>query len=70
MSYSDLLTDLKNIYFFENIDDDILKELSTQLKPISLSQGEMLFKEGEHGDALYIVLNGRSNSYSGRRKAI
>ena len=50
---------LKNI--FGPLDDSLLTDLSNQLERIEVPGGSALFRQGDPGDSLYILLRGRLN---------
>jgi len=56
---TDLLAHLKKFYLFENINENILETLSTNVSHQILSKGEMLFQQGALSDALYFVIKGQ-----------
>ncbi|MCA0403137.1 MAG: patatin-like phospholipase family protein [Proteobacteria bacterium] len=45
--------------FFQNIKSTLLKELASQFSPLLLSGGELLIQQGEPGDSLYLIIQGR-----------
>ena len=55
----DLMTILLSTDLFRSLDVDLLKEVAANLCRICLSPGDQLIKQGEPGDALYIVLRGQ-----------
>ena len=44
---------------FKNLEDAVLDEMATQVEIIRVPGGEPLFQQGDPGDSLYIVINGR-----------
>ena len=44
---------------FEGLDDDTLAEIEQSIEWVSLPAGEMLYQEGDSGDATYLVVSGR-----------
>src|SRR4051812_47598980 len=44
---------------FRELDPSALHELSLETSPVHLGGGETLLREGEAGDALYVVVSGR-----------
>lgn len=44
---------------FQGVDPDASEELSKSFEYLDLSRGSVIFKEGEQGDSLYIVLSGK-----------
>lgn len=50
---------LKRAPLFNALDDEDARALRRQMTEVKLSRGEHLFMEGDHGDALYVVLDGK-----------
>jgi CRP/FNR family transcriptional regulator len=50
---------LKKAPLFNALDDGDARALRRQMTEVKLSRGEHLFLEGEDGDALYVVLDGK-----------
>lgn len=50
---------LKSVTMFSQLSDQALAELSAELKPRHLAAGEVLFNQGDPGDELIIVEEGR-----------
>ncbi len=44
---------------FGALDGPVLRDVEADLELVTLRGGEMLFREGDPGDALYLVINGR-----------
>ena len=53
------LQDLRKSPLFEGLSDQELQHLMDNAKPVSLREGEILMKQGDPGDAAYVVLKGR-----------
>jgi CRP-like cAMP-binding protein len=51
--------DLKTIALFSQLDDELMDSLQAALKPRSLAAGEVLFNQGDPGDALFVVDEGQ-----------
>ncbi|MFT3896040.1 MAG: SpoIIE family protein phosphatase [Anaerolineales bacterium] len=49
---------LAQIPFFTDLPDDELDRLTSELQVVNLKSGEILFREGEVGEHLYIVVSG------------
>jgi len=49
---------LKRCDVFYNLPDSVIQSLAIQVKPVSLSKNEVLFRRGDAGDALYILEEG------------
>ena len=52
---------LRNISIFGALSDDALEFLSDRLEFVSRRPGELFFEEGETGDAVYVLLEGRAD---------
>src|SRR5690606_10946164 len=52
------LSDLRKSPLFEGLTDDELRRLMENAKPVSLRAGEYLLKQGDVGDAAYVVVKG------------
>jgi CRP/FNR family transcriptional regulator len=50
---------LKRAPLFDALDDEGARTLRRQMSEVKLSRGEHLFNEGDDGDALYVVLDGK-----------
>jgi CRP/FNR family transcriptional regulator len=62
-SKEDLVEDvevvLKRAPLFDGLDDESARALRRQMSDVKLSRGEHLFLEGQDGDRLYVVLDGK-----------
>jgi signal transduction histidine kinase len=52
------LNDLRKSPLFQGLSDDELQQLMDMAEPVSLHAGETLIKQGEMGDAAYVVIKG------------
>jgi CRP/FNR family transcriptional regulator, cyclic AMP receptor protein len=50
---------LRRAPLFDGLDDEGARGLRRQMAEVKLSRGEHLFLEGEDGDALYVVMDGK-----------
>ena len=50
---------LKRAPLFDALDDEDARALRRQMGEVKLSRGEHLFNEGDDGDTLYVVLDGK-----------
>ena len=50
---------LRRAPLFEGLDEESARALRRQMPDVKLSRGEHLFMEGQEGDRLYIVLDGK-----------
>ncbi|SIQ88452.1 Signal transduction histidine kinase [Alkalispirochaeta americana] len=49
---------LRKAYFFQNLSDQLLEEILGACEKQSFSGGSVIFREGEQGDCLFIVMTG------------
>ena len=49
---------LKNAYFFRNLETSVVAAVAEQCHPADYEAGRVIFREGEQGDRLFIVLEG------------
>jgi CRP-like cAMP-binding protein len=56
---------LTQIPFFSNLPTEELDRLQSELEVLNLRSGEMLFREGEAGENLYIVVSGELEIFMG-----
>src|SRR5512138_2783879 len=52
------LNDLRKSPLFQGLSDDELQQLMDMAEPLSLRAGEILIKQGDAGDAAYVVIQG------------
>lgn len=52
------LTQLKSIIWFDGLPDDMLAVLAQKARERNLSKGEILFRKGDKGDSLFVILSG------------
>lgn len=52
------LSDLRKSPLFQGLTDQELQQLMDDAKPVSLRAGEFLMKQGDEGDAAYVVVSG------------
>ena len=50
---------LKSVNLFKNIPGDILSKIAQIAEEVEIGFDEKLFEQGEHGDSLYIIINGK-----------
>lgn len=55
---NDFLAFLKSTYLFDALHEDILKAISSDLEYVSLNKGDVLFRQGDQADAMYVVMKG------------
>lgn len=50
---------LRQVSIFSDLEGDSLKKVAAKLKQVTLPKGTVLYREGDPGDALYIIQSGR-----------
>jgi len=58
---------LRTVSLFAETADDILDEVARLLEEVVCPAGEPLFLQGDYGDAMYIIIEGRVRVHSGGR---
>lgn len=61
------LVQLKDVELFKSLPETALSELSEQCRSLVLQPGEVLFKDGDPGQIMYVVLSGRLTVLKGKR---
>lgn len=59
LSPIEIRTRLASTELFKTLEQSVLDEIATQVEVIRVPGGDTLFRQGEVGDSLYIVINGR-----------
>ena len=59
MSDPELVTFLADIPFFAALDEATRSELAGRLEPVHVPAGQVIFRQGDAGDGLYLVVSGR-----------
>ena len=57
-SSDDLLASIKSMEIFKEFSQESLAELSTKLTTVRMKKDEVLFHQGDPGNAMYIVVKG------------
>jgi WD40 repeat protein/CRP-like cAMP-binding protein len=57
---------LKKVLLFADLPDELLSHLAGRVERQSLKRREILFHEGDDGDALYIIVSGELEVFKGR----
>ena len=68
-----LRVDLRSIPLFTGLSDALFDDLLVRAKLVSMSAGSVVFREGDEGDAVYLIREGRTDVYrtvDGARKLI
>ncbi len=58
-----LIEKLANLPLFHSIDPAVLETIASGLEWFSLPGGQLLFRQGDHDDSLYVVLSGRLGAF-------
>jgi len=56
---AELYAFLADVPFFASLDDNIRLELAGQLEPVHVAAGEVVFRQGDPGEGLFLVVSGR-----------
>ena len=59
MDRSGVMRHLASIELFNTLDEPTLRDLEGELEIVRISGGKILFLQGDPGDSLYVVINGR-----------
>lgn len=65
VSDSDLLSFLEKIPLFSSISRDQLRAIAELCVPVSAQKGDIVFREGDPGDSMYIIKSGSVGVYVG-----
>ena len=58
---------LKGVQMFEETSEEILTEIARILEEVEVAPGEDIFRKGDIGDSMYIVVEGQVRVYDGER---
>ncbi len=58
-----LKIDLRMVPLFTHLGDDLFNEILNRVVLISVPEGEVIFKEGDQGDAFFLIRDGEVNVY-------
>ncbi|MGE0455174.1 MAG: Npt1/Npt2 family nucleotide transporter [Vicinamibacteria bacterium] len=58
---------LKGVQMFEETSEEILAEVAAILEEVEYERGEIVFRKGEVGDSMYVVVEGRVRVFDGER---
>lgn len=56
---------LKSVDMFEGASEQVLADIAVILEEVEAPQGEVIFKKGDLGDSLYIIVDGRVRVFDG-----
>jgi len=54
---------LKSVDMFSQTPDEVLADVADLLDEMELSEGEMIFKKGDLGDSMYVIVDGKVGVY-------
>ena len=73
-SQAELIEIIQQSKLFSKMDHKICEDLSSRFEKVIVSQGEILFSEGEPSDSLYILIEGHLvamlTTHDGKQKII
>jgi hypothetical protein len=58
---------LKSVPMFGQVPDNVLAEVAGLLEEVDVPENETIFKQGDTGDSLYVILDGRVRVHEGER---
>ncbi len=58
---------LKSVNMFSRTPDNVLAEVAHLLEEVDVNAGDMIFQQGEPGDSLYVIVDGRVRVHDGER---
>lgn len=58
---------LKSVSMFSQTPDHVLAEVADLLEEVEAAENQTIFKQGEPGDSLYVILHGRVRVHDGER---
>ena len=58
---------LKTVNMFSQTPDNVLAEVADLLEEIEAREGEMIFKQGDLGDSMYVIVDGKVSVHDGER---
>jgi ATP:ADP antiporter, AAA family len=58
---------LKSVSMFSHTPDNVLADVADLLEEVDVSENETIFKQGDSGDSMYIILDGKVRVHDGER---
>ena len=58
---------LKSVPMFSQTPDNVLADVADLLEEVDVSENETIFKQGDSGDSLYVILDGKVRVHDGER---
>lgn len=59
---------LKSVSLFKKIPAEIISRIAMIAEEVSVLQGDVIFKEGDDGDAMYVIVEGKISIQKGRKQ--
>lgn len=56
---------LKKVDIFSKTPDDVLADVANLLEEVEISEGETIFKQGDLGDSMYVIVDGKVSVQEG-----
>jgi CRP/FNR family transcriptional regulator, cyclic AMP receptor protein len=70
LAMAEKISILRSVTLFIETPDDILAEVANLLNEVIFKADETIFEQGDYGDAMYIIVEGRARVHSGGRTLI
>jgi CRP-like cAMP-binding protein len=58
---------LKTVSMFSQTPDNVLADVADILEEVNVSENENIFKQGDSGDSLYVIVDGKVRVHDGER---
>ena len=58
---------LKTVPMFSQTPDNVLADVANLLEEVDVSENEAIFRQGDAGDSLYVILDGKVRVHDGER---
>ncbi|MBI3012467.1 MAG: cyclic nucleotide-binding domain-containing protein, partial [Elusimicrobia bacterium] len=73
-SIEDSASFLRRVSIFSDLEEETLRKVAARLQTLSIDKGQTLYREGDTGDALYVIQSGRvrviGRGEDGKEKAL
>jgi hypothetical protein len=61
---------LKSVHMFGEASDEILADVASIVEEVDVAAGEVVFRKGDAGDSMYVIVDGSVRVYDGEREII